>query len=50
VIRTYPPAADLESLSGKRVRVRVTGRFDFDETNGIYLDADLIRPAAVDTP
>lgn len=47
VIRTYPPADDLQSLSGKRVRV--TGRFDFDETNGIYLDAELIRLAAAGT-
>jgi len=48
VIRAYPPAADLQSLSGKRVRV--TGRFDFDETNGIYLDAELIWPVVVGTP
>jgi len=47
MIRTSPPAADLESLSGKRVRV--TGRFDFDETSGIYMDADVIRLAAAGT-
>ncbi len=47
MIRTYPPAADLESLRGNRVRV--TGRFDFDETSGIYMDADAIRLSAART-
>ncbi len=47
IIRTYAHPEELKSLSGKRVRV--TGRFDFDETNGIYLDADAVQPTVVGT-